>query len=230
MKKFVKFMSLLLVVPMLGVVSLFTGCGKDEVSLSQVMESYNNMVIKYQSDSNTNIMVGNKNSMFTFTNNIVKGENNSFNYFNEGSSFDLDFDINMTVQDVDNRATNDLKTMYNHLIYYKAKSNTFQEENMEAVSALYPRVLQYSNLYFKKYQRSFFEASPDKFDEEALGRLNNKIKNLDKALENFHNNMVDRTELIGFYGSDTKVMESKLATFNSVYIDLISANYDFVLE
>lgn len=231
MKKILKFMSLLLIVPVLGIGSLLTGCGKDEASIEDIRNDYNEMIHTYHydgdgaTDTDKKELESSENQLFKFKGNpVTVNEDGSYNYFkpytvsNTEAYRDLTFDVNLGILDHDNasnEAENDLKKRY------------------EQLSNIYGKLLTYSNIYFQRYQRDFFPAdgsAPEGVDGEQLYKLQEKLDNLSDKLSAFYSNLKNRQDLAVFLGSGTEIMQTKLNTFNSVYVDLIQANFEFVLK
>lgn len=226
MNKFLKIMSLSLIVPVLGIGSLLTGCKKEEASINDIRNTYNEMINKYQSEGEKGVTEKSaaNNGLFTYTNNIAKNAEGGYDYFGSSSSYDVDFRVTMDYLELGST---------NNGIDVATDTETSEELILryEQLNTVYEELLNYSNKYFVRYQKSFFvESSADAIDKKALHNLLGKLENLEDKVENFNSHLNDRESLGEFLGTKTQVMTTKLDTFNSVYIDLINANFEFVLE
>lgn len=208
MKKFLKIMSLMLIVPVLGIGSLLTGCKKEETSLSDVLNAYNNMVNTYVSNDDNLVFI------YETQNAVIKTENPNYLAI-EGLTFQEE--LGKIDYDKSAKISNDLKTRYNQLSGGTEANISFAE------------LLGYSNKYFEKYSKEFFETQLE-IDSSALSRLLEKVENLSSKLEDFVSSYNYAKDLAEFLTPNTEVMSTKLTTFNSVYVDLINANFEFVLE
>lgn len=209
MKKFLKIMSLMLIIPVLGIGSLLTGCKKEETSLSDVLNAYNNMVNTYVS--------GDDNLVFKYDDKDVT-QNENTNYLTTVVTFQKELGkISYTTGESISDA---LKTRYNQLYNI--------DDDVEA-NLSFATLLGYSNKYFEKYSKEFFETQLE-IDSSALSNLLDKVENLSSKLEDFVSSYNYAKDLAEFLTPNTEVMSTKLTTFNSVYVDLINANFEFVLE
>lgn len=216
MKKILKIMSLMLIVPVLGIGSLLTGCKKEETSLSDVLNAYNNMVntYVYYDDKEDDY----QNLIFTYEtqNAVIKTENPNYLAI-EGLTFQEELGKIDYEYDTSKEISGDLEKRYNQLSGGAKANLSFAE------------LLGYSNKYFEKYSKEFFETQLE-IDSSALSRLLDKVENLSSKLEDFVSSYNYAKDLAKFLTPKTEVMSTKLTTFNSVYVDLINANFEFVLE
>lgn len=224
MKKLLKFMSLLLIVPVLGIGSLLTGCGKEESSIEEIKNAYNEMIKTYHTDASDEAKLSaSENALFTYTGDVALTTEKTYNYFKNtaGDATRVTFDINLGKLNKDSNPIPDV-TISKDL-----------EKKYEQLTEVYGELLDYSNLYFEKYQNDFFlldGSYPNNVDGEELYKLEEKLDNLSDKLSAFYSNLKDRESLAMFLGSNTEIMKTKLNTFNSVYVDLIEANFEFVLK
>lgn len=198
----------MLIVPVLGIGSLLTGCKKEETSLSDVLNAYNNMVNTYVSNDDNLVFI------YETQNAVIKTENPNYLAI-EGLTFQEE--LGKIDYDKSAKISNDLKTRYNQLSGGTEANISFAE------------LLGYSNKYFEKYSKEFFETQLE-IDSSALSRLLEKVENLSSKLEDFVSSYNYAKDLAEFLTPNTEVMSTKLTTFNSVYVDLINANFEFVLE
>lgn len=217
MKKFLKIMSLMLIVPVLGIGSLLTGCKKEETSLSDVLNAYNNMVNTYVSGNNNSIFIYKEDAENETEDAVIKTENPNY-LAKERLTFKeelgkIDYDTEKDISDA-------LKTRYNQLYHIDHNVN---------VNISFAELLGYSNKYFEEYYKEFFETELE-IDSGALSNLLDKVENLSSKLETFVSSYNYAKDLAQFLTPNTEVMSTKLTTFNSVYVDLINANFEFVLE
>lgn len=223
MKKVLKFMSLLLIVPVLGIGSLLTGCGKKEASIEDILDDYNKMVYGYQLDKEDKDLDIDQNVMFKFKNEVAVTNENTYNYFKNTAALNGDEEQNNEV--TFKVSLGDLV----HTVTASGKSNELVEAYAQLQDdGLYAKLLNYSNMYFERYQNSFFAATG--VDAEELYDLREKLSNLNDKVSAFYSNLENRQSLATFLGKDTEIMRTKLHTFNSVYVDLIEANFEFVLK
>ena len=118
MKKLLKFMSLLLIVPMLGIGSLLTGCGKDEASLQDVKDAYNKIIKAYHEESGeSSKLSASENKLFSYNNDVELTSENTYNYFKDPNA-NVQFNIDFGYLDLDNydgkinNANGDLRKRY----------------------------------------------------------------------------------------------------------------------
>ncbi len=209
MKKVLKILSLLLIVPVLGIGSLLAGCKKDSATLNDILKEYNSMVNEYQTQG----VAETYNTMFTYSGDANKIDDNTYDYIrpstesNGNVTFRIKFDsvLTSTVDMEEN-----LKNLYDRL------------------KGMYAYLLQYSNSYFLRYQKDFFTSEVE-IDGEELYNLLNKLKNLNNSVEEFKISLDNLTSLAKFITPQTQVMASKIKTFNYVYVNLIKANFEFNL-
>ncbi len=209
MKKVLKILSLLLIVPVLGIGSLLAGCKKDSATLNDILKEYNSMVNEYQTQG----VAETYNTMFTYSGDANKIDDNTYDYIrpstesNGNVTFRIQFDsvLTSTVDMEEN-----LKNLYDRL------------------KGMYAYLLQYSNSYFLRYQKDFFTSEVE-IDGEELYNLLNKLKNLNNYVEEFKISLDNLTSLAKFITPQTQVMASKIKTFNYVYVNLIKANFEFNL-
>lgn len=209
MKKVLKILSLLLILPVLGIGSLLAGCKKDSATLNDILKEYNAMVNEYQTQG----VAETYNTMFTYSGDANKIDDNTYDYIrpstesNGNVTFRIQFDsvLTSTVDMEEN-----LKNLYDRL------------------KGMYAYLLQYSNSYFLRYQKDFFTSEVE-IDGEELYNLLNKLKNLNNSVEEFKISLDNLTSLAKFITPQTQVMASKIKTFNYVYVNLIKANFEFNL-
>ena len=94
------------------------------------------------------------------------------------------------------------------------------------LNTVYGSLLDASNDYFYHYQDDLLNSETN-IDGKALKPLLEKTQKLSSAVKSFYSNLKDRQDLAEFLSTDTQVMTSKLKTFNSVYVNLINANFEF---
>ena len=209
MKKVLKILSLLLILPVLGIGSLLAGCKKDSATLNDILKEYNSMVNEYQTQG----VAETYNTMFTYSGDANKIDDNTYDYIrpstesNGNVTFRIQFDSVLT-STVDMKEN--LKNLYDRL------------------KGMYAYLLQYSNSYFLRYQKDFFTSEVE-IDGEELYNLLNKLKNLNNSVEEFKISLDNLTSLAKFITPQTQVMASKIKTFNYVYVNLIKANFEFNL-
>lgn len=207
MKKVLKILSLLLIVPVLGIGSLLSGCKKESATTDDILKEYNAMVNTYQ----TSELTSNNNTMFTYGE-AKKLEDNTVDYIrrNQKDVAGVTFDVKLDEVLKREISTENLKKLYKDL------------------EDLYGTLLNDSNRYFLRYQKEFFNSEVS-IDGKELYNLLNKLKDLKKSLESFNVALNNLTSLAQFITPQTQVMASKLKTFNYVYVDLINANFNFNL-
>ena len=219
MKKLLKFMSLLLIVPMLGIGSLLTGCGKDEASIQDIKNDYNEMIKTYHIDtSDENKLSASENKLFTYSGDVTLTTEKTYNYFKDGKN--ITFAVDLEYLDMDNDDT-----------FVNDATGELQKRYIQ-LEQIYAKMLNYSNLYFERYQQEFFEepGNEDLVDKEEVYKLREKLDNLSNKVEAFYTNWRNSEALAEFLGTNTEIMQTKLNAFNSVYADLIEANFEFVLK
>ena len=86
MKKVLKILSLLLIVPVLGIGSLLAGCKKDSATLNDILKEYNSMVNEYQTQG----VAETYNTMFTYSGDANKIDDNTYDYIRPSTESNAD--------------------------------------------------------------------------------------------------------------------------------------------
>ncbi len=217
MKKMSKICSLLLMVPVLGAGSLLAGCGKDKASKDQIIKTYNAMIQSTQK-ANADLDKAVNNEIFTYSKNANALDKKTYDYLQvaNDNGANVNFEVELGILDV-NDSNN------------KADEETVLYNLYDHLNTVYGSLLDASNRYFYYYQDDLLNSETN-IDGKALKPLLEKTEKLSSAVKSFYANLKDRQDLAEFLSSDTQVMSSKLKTFNSSYVNLINANFEFNIE